>query len=127
MKYSILLASVIAATATAFAPSGKVVSRSQNNGVATQMSYEEEVGAQPPLGFWDPLGLLKDADAERFNRLRYVEIKHGRISMLAVLGHIVTTAGELLIEKTLAQTKGMMILTSYFHLFSMCYRHSLAW
>lgn len=26
---------------------------------------------------------------ERFERLRYVEIKHGRISMLAVLGHLV--------------------------------------
>merc|ERR1711916_372485 len=52
-----------------------------------------EIGAQPPLGFWDPLGLLADADQERFDRLRYVETKHGRISMLAILGHIVTTAG----------------------------------
>eukprot|EP00968_Pinguiococcus_pyrenoidosus_P005900 scaffold385_cov305-Pinguiococcus_pyrenoidosus.AAC.47 len=77
------------------------------------MSFESEVGAQPPLGFWDPLGLLADADQERFDRLRYVEvrssaaweveiladfrpfvqIKHGRISMLAILGHLVTTAG----------------------------------
>merc|ERR1711988_834847 len=52
-----------------------------------------EVGAQPPLGFWDPLGLLENADQERFDRLREVELKHGRISMLAVLGHVVTTAG----------------------------------
>merc|ERR1712228_185605 len=52
-----------------------------------------EIGAQPPIGFWDPLGLVEDADQERFDRLRAVEIKHGRISMLAVLGHIVTTAG----------------------------------
>jgi len=44
-------------------------------------------------GTWDPLGLLADADQERFDRLGYVEIKHGRISMLAVLGHIVTTSG----------------------------------
>merc|ERR1711998_207831 len=50
-------------------------------------------GAQPPLGFWDPLGLLNDADQERFDRLRTVETKHGRISMLAILGHLVTTAG----------------------------------
>lgn len=55
--------------------------------------FEEQIGAQPPLGFFDPLGLLNDADTDRFNRLRYVEIKHGRISMLAVLGHIVTTGG----------------------------------
>ena len=57
------------------------------------MSYENAIGVLPPLGFWDPLGLLKDADEDRFDRLRYVEIKHGRISMLAVLGHMVTTAG----------------------------------
>lgn len=54
-------------------------------------SFENEIGAQPPLGFYDPLGLLADADQARFNRLRYVELKHGRVSMLAVLGHIVTT------------------------------------
>ena len=45
------------------------------------------------LGFWDPLGLLKEADQARFDRLRAVETKHGRISQLAILGHIVTTAG----------------------------------
>lgn len=28
------------------------------------------------------------AKQERFDRLRYVELKHGRISMLAILGHI---------------------------------------
>jgi hypothetical protein len=44
-------------------------------------------------GTWDPLGLLADADQERFDRLRYVEIKHGRICMLGMLGHIVTTSG----------------------------------
>lgn len=54
----------------------------------------QEVGAQPPLGFFDPLGLLKDADQARFDRLRYVETKHGRIAMLAVLGHIVTSKGD---------------------------------
>jgi hypothetical protein len=55
--------------------------------------FEDALGAQPPLGFWDPLGLLNDADEERFDRLRTVETKHGRISMLAILGHLVTTAG----------------------------------
>jgi hypothetical protein len=37
--------------------------------------------------------VLKDADQERFDRLRTVETKHGRISMLAILGHLVTSAG----------------------------------
>ena len=57
------------------------------------MSFENEIGVQAPLGFWDPLGLLKDASQERFDRLRTVETKHGRIAQLAILGHIVTTAG----------------------------------
>jgi hypothetical protein len=48
---------------------------------------------QPPLGFYDPLGLLDGASQERFERLRYVEIKHGRVSMLAFLGYIVNLAG----------------------------------
>merc|ERR1712232_276150 len=56
-------------------------------------AFESEIGAQPPLGFFDPLGLLADADQERFDRLRYVELKHGRVSQLAVLGHVVTAAG----------------------------------
>ena len=76
------------ATAFSFAPTGRMTSST-----AIKMQYEDALGAQPPLGFWDPLGLLEDADEDRFNRLRYVENKHGRISMLAILGHLVTTAG----------------------------------
>lgn len=87
MKF--LCATILTSTAAAFAPSSGVTQRN----VAFQMSFEEEIGVQAPLGFFDPLGLLADADAERFNRLRYVELKHGRISMLAVLGHIFTTGG----------------------------------
>ena len=56
--------------------------------------YDKEIGALPPLGYFDPLGLLKDADQARFDRLRYVETKHGRIAMLAVLGHIITAKGD---------------------------------
>ena len=76
------------ASAAAFAPVSRV-SRSS----ALTMGFESEIGAQAPLGFWDPLGMLRDADQERFDRLRYVETKHGRIAQLAILGHLVTTAG----------------------------------
>merc|ERR1712113_232417 len=57
------------------------------------MAFEEELGAQPPLGFYDPLGLVASGDQEKFDRLRYVEIKHGRISMLAVVGYLLTEGG----------------------------------
>ena len=39
------------------------------------MGFEDALGAQPPLGFWDPLGLLKNADQERFDRLRTVKLR----------------------------------------------------
>jgi hypothetical protein len=57
-------------------------------------AFENEVGAQVPLGFFDPLGLVADGDEAKFSRLRYVELKHGRISMLAVVGYLVAEAGK---------------------------------
>jgi hypothetical protein len=85
MKLSIT--ALLAGSAAAFAPV-------QVGKTSTALkAFSEELGAQPPLGFFDPLGLLKDADQARFDRLRYVELKHGRISMLAFLGQIVTRAG----------------------------------
>ena len=83
-----VLNALLLCSATAFAPlkSNRITS-------SLKMGFENEIGAQPPLGFWDPLGLLKEADQSRFDRLRYVETKHGRIAMLAILGHMVTTAG----------------------------------
>jgi hypothetical protein len=61
----VLIASFIGASA--FAPMGKVATSS-----VLRMGFEDALGAQAPLGFWDPLGLLKEADEERFDRLRYV-------------------------------------------------------
>jgi len=81
------IAATLAASAAAFAPSKVAQTSTALN------AFESELGAQPPLGFFDPLGLLDDADQERFDRLRYVEIKHGRISQLAFLGQITTRAG----------------------------------
>jgi len=83
------VAASLVAAASAFAPASQKASSS----VATQMSFSDELGVQPPLGFFDPLGLLDDADAETFNRLRYVELKHGRICMLGVVGYLTNKAG----------------------------------
>mmetsp|Transcript_43387 Transcript_43387/g.114027 ORF Transcript_43387/g.114027 Transcript_43387/m.114027 type:complete len:201 (+) Transcript_43387:39-641(+) len=48
--------------------------------------------SQPGEGaVWDPLNLAKTP--EKFERLRYVEVKHGRIAMLAVLGHLTAATG----------------------------------
>jgi hypothetical protein len=91
MKQSLLLLSMLAGSAAAFAPVKQTCSSSSSSTAVN--SFENEIGAQAPLGFFDPLGLLKDADNARYNRLRYVELKHARVSMLAVLGHLVTTGG----------------------------------
>ena len=85
-RFIAIIASLV--SAAAFAPASSRASSS-----ALKMGFESEIGAQAPLGFWDPLGLLKDSDQARFDRLRTVETKHGRIAQLAILGHIVTTAG----------------------------------
>jgi hypothetical protein len=36
---------------------------------------------------------VADGNKENFDRLRWVELKHGRIAMLAVVGYLVTYAG----------------------------------
>jgi len=54
-----------------------------------RQAFENELGVQPPVGFWDPLGFTDDGDAFEFRRRRCVELKHGRVSMLACIGYIV--------------------------------------
>lgn len=47
-------------------------------------------GACAPLGFWDPLGFCAgDATEARIRFYREVEVKHGRVAMLAALGFVV--------------------------------------
>jgi len=83
---STLIATLLA-SAAAFAP---VAQKS----ASTQLkAFEDELGAQPPLGFFDPLELVADADQETFDRLRFVEVKHGRIAMLAFVGNLITRDG----------------------------------
>jgi Chlorophyll A-B binding protein len=84
---SVIIASLIAGAA-AFAPVSQKTTSS-----ALNMAFENEIGAQPPLGFFDPLGLVADGDQTKFDRLRYVELKHGRICMLGVAGYLTAEAG----------------------------------
>merc|ERR1712066_614678 len=51
-------------------------------------AFENELGVQAPVGFWDPAGFTADGSVEDFKRRRATEIKHGRISMLATMGYI---------------------------------------
>ena len=80
-KLVAVLASLV--SAAAFAPA-RVASRA----ASLKMSFEDELGALPPVGFWDPLGLSADGDRAKFERRREVEMKHGRVAMLAVVGYV---------------------------------------
>ena len=77
------------AAAEAFRPSGRVSSGMQLSMKKATSGFEEEIGALPPVGFWDPLGLAADGDKAVFDRRRASELKHGRIAMLAVVGYLV--------------------------------------
>jgi hypothetical protein len=84
--------SFLVVSISAFTPSSSRPGASVTRTFASS-DYENEIGVQPPLGLFDPLGFLATADVPTYNKYRYCELKHGRVAMLAVLGHIVTTAG----------------------------------
>ena len=62
MKIAAILA--LAGSAAAFAPA------SQKASTTALASFADDFGATAPLGYWDPLGLCKDGDVDKFNRLR---------------------------------------------------------
>ena len=90
MKLAIL--ATLAGSAAAFAPAPVSQTSSALNARADS-KFAGELGAQAPLGFFDPLNWCEDSDQDRFDRLREVELKHGRIAMLGVVGYLVTYAG----------------------------------
>jgi len=79
-----LVHSSLAFQAPALAPARSAAASSVNMAVYSWSSLDE--GA-----VWDPLKLAKTP--EKFERLRYVEVKHGRIAMLACLGQFVVGSG----------------------------------
>merc|ERR1719443_297075 len=68
------------------APAVKAASRS----VAATMFSEGDLGVLPPLGVYDPLGLIETRDMFRYE---IMEIKHGRAAMLGFLHVILIEAG----------------------------------
>jgi hypothetical protein len=76
MKTACILTTLVA-SAAAFAPT---VQQSKTSSALNAVDFKEEVGAQMPLGFWDPMAMVGSGEQSRFDRLREVEIKHGRIA-----------------------------------------------
>ena len=70
--------------------------RASSKAVQASMFSEGDLGVLPPLGVYDPLNILATPVVyPRRDYRRYVEleIKHGRIAMLACVGVITTEAG----------------------------------
>ena len=87
MKTALVFSTVVAGCA-AFAPSAnQPVARSSATALAGDLSGE--IGAQAPLGFWDPLDMTNGGEKDTFDALREIELKHGRVAMLAVVGEFV--------------------------------------
>jgi hypothetical protein len=84
---SVIIATLIG-SAAAFAPAPVAQSKTQ-----LSADLSNQLGAQAPLGFFDPLGCVADGDQDNFDRLRWVELKHGRSAMLAIVGYLTTYAG----------------------------------
>merc|ERR1719267_119166 len=57
------------------------------------MFSEGDLGVLPPLGVYDPLGLIETRDMRRYE---IMEIKHGRAAMLGFLHVIALKAGVVL-------------------------------
>jgi hypothetical protein len=88
---TVILASLLA-SACAFAPAQQRAAST----TALNLDVSKAIGVQAPLGYFDPLNMMGDptsVDADEFERLRYMELKHGRVAMLGVVGYLTTYAG----------------------------------
>ena len=55
--------------------------------MGASMGFKEgDIGVLPPLGVFDPLGLISSRDMQRYE---IMEIKHGRAAMMGITGCLV--------------------------------------
>ena len=85
MMKTVAILSALLASAAAFAPASVMQQTSTTSlnakarGKAATVDLDNDIGASKwDGGYFDPLGLVADGDQAKFDRLRLVEIKHGR-------------------------------------------------
>merc|ERR1719379_1396223 len=79
-----------AVVALALLESAQAFSGAAMRAAAPTMFSEGDIGVLPPLGVYDPLGLIAKRDMRRYE---VMEIKHGRAAMLGFVHVILTEAG----------------------------------
>lgn len=70
-------------------PNEDVVMKKKTKKKKQRFDPANEIGVCAPLGFFDPLGFAPKNKRNNFKNLRAMEIKHGRIAMLATVGSVV--------------------------------------
>jgi len=86
MSLAVVALSLLESVQAFQAPAAMRASRSS----AVSMFEEGDIGVLPPLGVYDPLGLIETRDMRRYT---IMEIKHGRAAMLGFLHVIHIEAG----------------------------------
>mmetsp|Transcript_4186 Transcript_4186/g.9480 ORF Transcript_4186/g.9480 Transcript_4186/m.9480 type:complete len:698 (-) Transcript_4186:117-2210(-) len=69
--------------------SGHISPFNDGQGLFASFDPSSELGAVPPLGYWDPFGMMAFQDKAKFDKNRELELKHGRICMVATIGMVV--------------------------------------
>lgn len=87
---SIIAASTLIASASAFAPVAQTTSSTTS---LNAWKDETVVGITAPIGFFDPIGLSAGKNDGIMMAYREAELKHGRVAMAACLGWYITAAG----------------------------------
>merc|ERR1711997_1404495 len=93
MKSVAVVALALLETVNAFQAPAITGPRVVGKAASAQMFAEGDIGVTPPLGVYDPLGLIETRDMRRFE---IMEIKHGRAAMLGFLHVIALKAGIVL-------------------------------
>jgi hypothetical protein len=110
----LLVTSIIAGTAAAFAPTSSVTGSSSNPKTVlseTKTDLEDlALKLNPYIPRYDPIGLADynlwgTSESETIGFIREAEVKHGRIAMLAFVGYIVhangiTWSGSMMLDGT---------------------------
>jgi len=95
-------ASVGDASASGAAGTSRAVRAPSHDSDAPYDARLSPVGITGPLGFWDPVGFMKEPEGEgfrwkseaTFHRYQEAEIKHGRVAMLAATGMLFASVAQ---------------------------------
>jgi hypothetical protein len=92
MAKLLALSSLLGAASAYVAPVARSAARTVARAEVEMFDASTMDGVQEPTGFWDPLGFSKTSP-QALAWYRAVELKHGRVAMLACTGFIVQGSG----------------------------------